>query len=72
MLRTGGTPIVVDEDALLRANELARQTTGIDVDHTGSAGLAAAVALTEREEIGPNERVAALFTGARRHPKEER
>ena len=38
--------------------------TGIDVDHTGSAGLAGLL------EAGPadNKRVAVLFTGKRREP----
>lgn len=70
MLRTGGTPIVVDEDALRRANDLARETTGIDVDHTGSSGLAGLLASTERGEIGPDERVAVLFTGVRRKQRQ--
>ena len=40
MLETGGSPVVVDEPTLEEANELAREATGIDVDHTGSSGLA--------------------------------
>ncbi len=40
--------------------------TGIDVDHTGSAGLAGLIELARRGEIGSNERVAVLFTGIRR------
>jgi threonine synthase len=40
MLRSGGSPIVVDEDALHAANHLARDTTHVEVSHTGSAGLA--------------------------------
>jgi threonine synthase len=43
MLQTGGRPIVVDEPTLEQANRLARQLTGIRVDHTGSAGLAGAL-----------------------------
>jgi threonine synthase len=59
MLRTGGRPLVVDEEALKEANELARAATGIDVDPTGSAGLAGVlVSGFER-----NERIAVLFTG---------
>ena len=63
MLATGGRPYVVDEDALVRANELARETTGIDVDHTGSAGLAGLLALRDAGEIAGDERIGVLFTG---------
>jgi len=66
MLESGGGPVVVGEDLLARANRLAFETTGIDVDETGSAGLAGLVALRERGEIGDDERVAVLFTGRRR------
>ena len=48
MLATGGGPVVVSEDILARANELARQSTGIDVDETGSSGLAGLLALREQ------------------------
>ncbi len=64
MLATGGLPLVVDEDLLNRANTLARQSTGIDVDHTGSAGLAGLLALRSAGEVRDDERVAVLFTGA--------
>ena len=66
MLATDGSPVVVSEDALCEANELALDATGIDVDHTGSAGLAGLLELARRGEIGSNERVAVLFTGIRR------
>jgi threonine synthase len=38
MLRSGGSPIVVDDDELHAANRLARDTTRVEVSHTGSAG----------------------------------
>jgi threonine synthase len=63
MLATGGRPLVVGEDSLARANALARQSTGIDVDHTGSAGLAGLIALRSAGEVSDDERVAVLFTG---------
>jgi threonine synthase len=63
MLTTGGRALVVGEDRLERANALARRTTGIDVDHTGSAGLAGLLALREAGEISDDERIAVLFTG---------
>jgi threonine synthase len=63
MFTTGGTPLVVDEETLVRTNELARETTGIDVDHTGSAGLAGLLALRAAGTVGEGERVGVLFTG---------
>jgi threonine synthase len=63
MLATRGRPLVVGEDTLERANTLARRTTGIDVDHTGSAGLAGLLALRETGQIADDERIAVLFTG---------
>ena len=45
------------------ANELARDATEIDVDPTGSSGLAGLVELRDRGVIGDDERVAVLFTG---------
>ena len=66
MLHSGGSPVVVSEDVLVHANGLAASATGIDVDPTGSAGLAGLLALRDRGEIGDHERVAVLFTGVRR------
>jgi threonine synthase len=66
MLATGGQAIVVDEDEIAGANAIALETTGIDVDATGSAGLAGLAQLCRKGEIGPKERAAVLFTGARR------
>ena len=68
MIRTGGHPIVVDEDSLVRANTLARETTGIDVDHTGSAGLAALMQIVAGGADLGDETIALLFTGVRRSP----
>ncbi len=72
MLATGGRPVVVEEELLERANALGRETTGIDVDHTGTAGLAGLLALREAGEIADDERVAVLFTGAVRTAPTER
>jgi len=66
MLATDGSPVLVDEEMLLGANALAREATGIDVDPTGSAGLAGLLELSRRGELRPDERVAVLFTGVRR------
>ena len=70
MVRTGGVPLVVDEATISEANERARTTTGIDVDHTGSAGLAGLIALRRNGDAVPGERVAVLFTGVRREVSE--
>ena len=73
MLATGGRPLVVGEKTLAVANRLGRGATGIDVDPTGSAGLAGLLALRDAGEIRPDERVALLFTGVvRSHQTEER
>jgi threonine synthase len=66
MLLTGGRPLVVSEDSLVAANELAVTGTGIQVDPTGSAGLAGLLEMRRRGEVGDHDRVAVLFTGARR------
>lgn len=66
MIATGGFPIVVSEETLIEANELARSVTEIDVDHTGSSGLAGLLDLSRRDGIRPEETVAVLFTGVRR------
>jgi threonine synthase len=69
MLLSGGWPIVVAEEDLVRANDLAREATGIEVCHTGSAGLAGLLALERQVPIDspgrllPHEHVAVLFTG---------
>jgi threonine synthase len=63
MIATGGHPVVVDEETLAGANTLAREATGIDVDHTGSAGLAGLLAQRATGEIADDERIALLFTG---------
>jgi len=73
MLATGGIPLVVDEETLEQANTLARAATGIDVDHTGSAGLAGLLALREEAgRVAVDERVAVLFTGVVRAAPPER
>jgi threonine synthase len=66
MLATDGSPVLVGERTLVEANELAREATGIEVDHTGSAGLAGLLELSRRGELRPDERVGVLFTGVRR------
>jgi threonine synthase len=71
MVATGGRPVVVSESKLVDANELGRQATGVDVDHTGSAGLAGLMHLRTEGEVGSGERVVVLFTGVRRDKEGE-
>ncbi|MDQ1400543.1 MAG: threonine synthase [Acidimicrobiaceae bacterium] len=66
MLATGGAPVVVGEAALEEANRLARSATGIDVNETGSAGLAGLLALARAGRVAPGSDVLVLFTGRRR------
>jgi threonine synthase len=66
MVETGGYPVVVSEAELEEANRLALQATGIDVDHTGSSGLAGLLGLHRAGAVQATERVAVLFTGVRR------
>jgi threonine synthase len=66
MLMTGGRPLVVGEELLLHANQLAVSTTGIPVDPTGSAGLAGLLELRRSGAIGDRDRAAVLFTGIQR------
>ena len=60
----GGSPIVVDEHRIDEANKLARETTGANASHTGTAGLAGLMATMDA--IDPTERVAVVFSGVSR------
>ncbi len=64
MLDHGGGPLVVQESDVERALELGRRHTAIDVDATGTAGLAGLLAVPSL--VGSQEEVAVLFTGRRR------
>jgi threonine synthase len=66
MLRSGGRPIVVSEERLEQANAIARSATGIDVDHTGSAGLGGLAEALARGETLPHARAVVIFSGVRR------
>ena len=61
-IRSGGWPVVVPESAIVAAHRLAHEHTTIDVDATGTAGLAALVDDEFRGRIG-DDTVVALFTG---------
>jgi threonine synthase len=67
MVATRGRPVLVSEGELRTANELARESSGIDVDHTGSAGLAGLLQLRRDGAISPNQTSVVLFTGVRRN-----
>ncbi len=47
LVETAGWPVTATEDQLQRANTLARDATGIDVDPTGSAGLGGWISLAD-------------------------
>ncbi|MEP6661982.1 MAG: PLP-dependent lyase/thiolase [Acidimicrobiales bacterium] len=61
---SGGASIVAKEALVIEANELARSTTEIDVDPTGTAGLAGLLAV--RDQVADDECVVVLFTGRQR------
>jgi threonine synthase len=69
LLASGGRSVLVDEPTLVEANRVARAATGIDVDHTGSAGLAGLIELRRHGAIRANETCAVLFTGVTRTTK---
>jgi threonine synthase len=72
MLLSGGWPVLVNEEDVERANHLAHWSTGIDVCHTGSAGLAGLLALQRQGRGGEetarvgDERIGLVFTGVSR------
>ncbi len=66
MLATGGYPIVVGEETVAAAHRVGRETTGIDADPTGTAGLAGLMQLLAAGVTLRDETVALLFTGVRR------
>ena len=68
MLEAGGFPVTVSEERLGEAQVLARATTPIRADATGTAGLAGLLESERRGELQTAEAVAVLFTGAERAP----
>jgi len=58
---TGGRPLVVGEDVLIRAHELGRRLTSIRASATGTAGLAGVV-----EASPTGGQVAVIFSGVER------
>jgi len=66
MVSTGGRPVVVTESELEQAHRAGRVHTGIDVDHTGTAGLAGVIQRQRTDPAVGEARVGVLFTGHRR------
>jgi threonine synthase len=66
MLTTGGVPVVTSESVLRQANDIARARTQVEVDPTGSAGLAGALELGRLGVLSSEDTVAVLFTGVSR------
>jgi threonine synthase len=66
MVESEGKAIVVSEETLREANDVARAASGIAVDHTGSAGLAGLLQLRREGTVAPTERVAVIFSGVDR------
>jgi threonine synthase len=70
-IASAGWPIVVSEEQVDRANSVGREATGIDADHTGTAGLAGLLALIDVASgrdplVAPDERILVVFSGVRR------
>jgi threonine synthase len=66
LFQTGGWPVTVSEETLAAANEMAREATGVDVDHTGSSGFAGLLRLKGEGAVQPGENAGVLFTGVQR------
>jgi hypothetical protein len=68
MARSGGRAVVVDEDTLAAANRAANahRAGAIEVDETGTSGLAGVLALRRDGVIRDGDEVAVILSGARR------
>ena len=66
MFRTGGIPITVTEQELKEANTLAKSSTKINVDHTGSSGFSGYIKLKKLGVIPKEASAAVIFTGIER------
>ncbi|MBW2731461.1 MAG: pyridoxal-phosphate dependent enzyme [Deltaproteobacteria bacterium] len=62
MLKSGGYPLVVDEETLIKAHTAAQKATEIHVCPTGTAGLAGLMALG-RDGVLAGDTSVVLFTG---------
>ncbi len=66
MLRSGGIPVTVTEEELIKANTLAKSLTGINVDPTGSSGFTGYLKLKKLGIIPKDFASAVIFTGIER------
>ncbi len=66
MIESGGYPIVASEASIAAACDRGRALTGIDVDATGTSGLAGLLELRDAGVLAADDQIAVLFTGARR------
>jgi threonine synthase len=62
--QSGGSVVTVSEDRLIQAQALGQTQSGIQVDATGTAGLAGLLEMRSRGEISKDDTCAVLFTGA--------
>jgi threonine synthase len=65
-IETGGWPVVVSEADLVAGRDEGRVQTGLNLDATGAAGLAAALAARQAGDIAPEATCAVLLTGTQR------
>jgi threonine synthase len=63
MFKTGGLPVIIDEEGLKEANRKALSCTNINADHTGTSGLAGYLALIKLGYLDGRDNVALFFTG---------
>lgn len=61
---TDGSAVVASEENIVRAHELARQFTDIQVTATGTAGLAGLLQI--RDQIADDEKIVVIFSGVER------
>jgi hypothetical protein len=66
MLTSGGRSHVIPERLVEEGNRLVRERTGIDADHTGTAGAAALLDPTIAEEAARYDHVVVFLTGRQR------
>jgi len=66
MIRSGGWPVIVEEQAVVDAHRIGRDIVGLDVSATGTAGMAGLLDRDVAYSITPGESVLVLATGVER------
>ncbi len=66
LLETGGHAVILEEEEIKRAYQLAREHTPVRASHTGTAGLAGLLRLTGNGIVKKTDSVGLLFTGVDR------